>query len=218
MLNKIRNIEPGSDYRKAGKFKGLGNNTKLIGSSLINISDSKDFSPALEFLAGVNWKLINLKFKSKESLFLDLKYDNYEFSTEIDLINQSYLTSLTYDISVVTKEGTEIRKLFARIAAPVLHEKNNYEIESKNFTPLNTLFERYDSLEIDTELRQSDGSLIENLVIDIQKELVDLFDYINKIFLTFIAKLIQLPKVGEFDSEDYSDGSVILKSIKAVTD
>jgi hypothetical protein len=218
MLNRIRNIEPGSDYRKAGKFKGFGNSTKLISSSFINISDSKDFSPSLEFLAKVNWKLINLKFKSKESLFLALKYGNYEFSTEIDLLDQSYLTSLIYDVATTIKERGIENRITATFTTPVTYDKDINEISSNSLAPLDTMFERYDSLNIDYELKQSDGSLIENLVIDIQKELEELFDYINKIFLTFIKKLIQLPKMEKFDSESYSDGSVILKSIKAITD
>jgi hypothetical protein len=124
MLNRIRNIEPGSDYRKAGKFKGIGNSSRFISSSFINISDSKDFSPALEFLARVSWKLINLKFKSKESLFLALKFGKYEFSTEIDLLNQNYLNTLVYDVILEKNDGSSKNKFVARFATPVSHQKD----------------------------------------------------------------------------------------------
>ena len=214
MLNKIRNIKPGSDYRKAGKFKGFENATRLIESSLINISDSKQLSPALKFLAKNNWKLINLKFNNNENLLLTLKIGDYEFTTLIDVLNFSNIENLSYDITVQFDDDEKKIKYQAKFISHITYSEDTPDFSNINLTPLETLFERYVSLNIYTELNQTDSSLIKSLVIDIKKELEILFDYINEIFLTFICKLTQLPKIEKFGSENYSEQSVTLIQIK----
>ncbi len=214
MLNRIRNIEPGSDYRKAGKFKGFGDSDKIIGHTQFSISDSKDLSPALEFLSKINWKLINLKFESKKNISLTLKFANYEISTVIDLLELSNLENFVYDISTQSFFDGKSRAYLAKFKSNITHAAGITDLSNADLTSLDTLFERYRSLRFDTELKQSDKLFINNLLTDIQKELEELFDYINKIFLTFISKLTQLPRIDNFDSKDYLEQLVTLISIK----
>ncbi len=217
MLNRIRNIEPGSDYKKAGKFKGFGDSDKIISHTNFNISDSKDLSPALEFLAKINWKLINLKFKSKKSISLTLKFARYEISTVIDLLELSNLENFVYEISTQSFLEGKSRTYLAKFKSNFTHTSGITDLSNADLSPLDTLFERYRSLRFNTELKQSDKLFMNNLLTDIQKELEELFDYINKIFLTFISKLTQLPRIDNFDSKDYLEQLVTLISIK-VTD
>lgn len=217
MLNRIRNIEPGSDYRKAGKFKGFGDSDKIIGQSNFSISDSKDLSPALEFLAKINWKLINLKFKSKKSISLTLKIANYEISTVVDLLELSNLENFIYDITTQSSIEGNSSTYLAKFKSNITRIIEISDLSNADLTPLDTLFERYHSLNFDTGLHQSDKLFIKNLLTDIQKELEELFDYLNKIFLTFIRKLTQLPRIDNFASKEYLEQVVTLISI-SVTD
>lgn len=213
MLNKIRNIEPGADYNRSGKYKGYENSSRIIDSSLISISDSKEFSPALAFLAKIKWKLTNIKFIDKDRITLTLKIKNYEISTVIDLVNLSEIEEISYTIVSEPEEGRSEKKYLAKIRSRVLFDKDIDDSVEVNLEPIDILFERFASLRISSELKQSDTTLIKNLIEDIKKELGEIFGYINKIFLTFIRKLLQLPNVGVSELKNYIDESVTLISI-----
>jgi len=218
MLNRIRNIEPGTDFKKAGKFKRFDSAAQLIRSNFISISDSKEFSPALKFLAKHNWKLINLKFSGAESIIVSLGVGSYEISTLIDLLNITNLDFLNYDVTTQYVETGKTHSYTASFKSFLTGIKTVEEPHHADLNPLDILFERYAALRMDTELTQNDGPLIRNLSADIKKELEELFDYINKIFLTFISKLTLSKKIESFGNNKYVEQSVLLLSIKALKD
>jgi|GEM_PF-6815777 len=217
MLNKIRNIEPGADYNRSGKYKGYENSSRIIDSSLISISDSKEFSPALAFLARIKWRLTNIKFIDKDRITLTLNIKNYEISTVLDLVNLSATEEITYNIvSKLEVDGSE-KKYLAKINSLVFYNNGLDESFQVNLEPMDTLFERFASLRINSELRQSDTTLIKNLVEDIKKELGELFGYINKIFLIFTRKLLQLQNVGVLESKNDVGELITLISITSTS-
>lgn len=218
MLNKIRNIEPGTDYKRAGKFKSYGNSAKIIDSSLISISDSKEFSPALEFLASISWKLKSIKFIDKDRITLSLKIKNYEISTVLDLVNLSGNDKINYEIISELDVDSTKRKFQAKFSSLIYFDKGASDTSQINLAPLDTLFERFASLRISSVLKYSDTTLTGNLVEDIKKELEELFGYINKIFLTFIRKLLQLPNVEVFESKNYLEEPFTLVSINSAAE
>jgi len=59
--------------------------------------------------------------------------------------------------------------------------------------------------------------LIKNLVEDIKKELGELFGYINKIFLIFTRKLLQLQNVGVLESKNDVGELITLISITSTS-
>jgi hypothetical protein len=218
MLNKIRNIELGSEYNRKGNYKGFGNVSRIIDSSLFTISDSKDFSPALEYLEKVNWKLVNLNFRSKENMMISFKFGKYEICTIVDITNLSSIQSFEYEISKQSENPHKNISYVAKFNSPLKGEKEINEFLGVDLSPLNKLFDRYEVLDISIELKQTDHSLIQSLIYDITKEIEDLFDYVNKVFLTFLQKLVQMPKIEKTDSERYFKRSVTLVSIKSATD
>lgn len=217
MLNKIRNIEPGTDYNRTGKFKGYENSSRIVDSSLISISDSKEFSPALEFLAKINWKLKTIKFIDKDRIILALRIKKYEISTVLDLVNIFSIKEIKYDIVCEIDEYGSQKSYSAKFNSLVFTDKTFNPNSPVNLEPLDNLFEHFTSLKINSVLKQSDTTLVKNLVEDIRKELEELFGYINEIFLTFVRQLLQLKNKGVSETKNFYEESVTLISINSST-
>jgi len=133
------------------------------------------------------------------------------------LVNLSATEEITYNIvSKLEVDGSE-KKYLAKINSLVFYNNGLDESFQVNLEPMDTLFERFASLRINSELRQSDTTLIKNLVEDIKKELGELFGYINKIFLIFTRKLLQLQNVGVLESKNDVGELITLISITSTS-
>ncbi len=215
MLRSIRNIEPGSDFRKAGKFDRFGNMKSIVNSRFGIISDSKEFSPALDYLAQSNCKLANLKI-SNDNIIVTLKIDEFEISTSLDLLDILSVKELNYEVTKTNGEGSGTKACAAEIKSYLSSKVIGSRTVKFNLDALRTLFNNYLSLNTNAELTRTDTTIIKNLTDDIKPELEELFGHINKIFLTFTGKLISKPVIDSIANAGYINKSIELISIKTV--
>ena len=134
------------------------------------------------------------------------------------MVNLSGIKEINYEIICELNVDNSNKKYLAKINSLLYFDKNANDSYRVNLTHLDTLFERFSSLKINSVLKYSDTTLIRNLIEDIKKELEELFGYINKIFLCFVRKLLQLPDPGVFESKNYYEESFTLVSINSVSE
>ncbi|MEO8399385.1 MAG: hypothetical protein ABI550_06160 [Ignavibacteriaceae bacterium] len=187
MLDKIINITAGSDFKKS---KGFGSNNKPLKKNPYNsfqFHDSIIFSPALQFLTKVEWKLKEIKHLTNGSIAISFTAAEIEFQTIIDIPNISNLKTLDY--KVIKEEIIEEQKNKLLIEIQVKVEESLPGVI--HFTSLEKLFKRLFILKIENQLTRDNSGVLNNLIEDLMTDLKKEFNIVNNHLFTFLEKLTE---------------------------
>lgn len=211
MLNRIQKLNQSTDYNNSKRnryYKKVS--TQSISNRKIE-GDTKIFSPVINFLQRINWKLLNLVYNKEESIFISFSIEEYEFSTAINLLNISNINYINYKIISRIKEGSP-DKITAQVKTGIINIKENIVIKDIELKPFNIFFHSLKSLnnlDINTNY-----NLLNNLFQEVKNDMYKEFNKINSNFIVLIQKLVDLPISSIFDDKSYKDDMVILENIK----
>ncbi len=209
MLEKIVNINPGSDYKKAAgnpKYYKKVNSFHIAGSIS---NDSLYISPATSLLAAIGWKLKRLQ-KDSEKIHLLFELDGFEFDTNFFLAEINQNAKVDYKVKKnVHGFATEII-VTVTICAPIpsTAEKIDYNIK---LVELAKFFEQFKSLNVKKPNTITEQNVIESLLLNHKKSITSEFNNINKCLINFLEKYISYKPAFHHSIED--DSGVIVKSI-----
>lgn len=209
MLEKIVNINPGSDYKKAAGnpkyYKKV--NTFHFSGSMSN--DSLYISPATSFLSSLGWKLKKLQ-KDSEKIYLLFELDGFEFETNLFLADLNQQVKIDYKVKKnIHGFATEII-VTVSISAPIQSsvEKIDYNIK---LNALAKFFEQFKSISVKKPNIITEHDVIESMVSDHKKSITSEFNNVNKCIINFLEKYVSYKPTFHHSVGD--DGGVIVKSI-----
>lgn len=215
MLDKIKNIESGSDYRGAGsQFLLKKNPYQRHYSRAAEVQDSVNISPALLFLNQINWKLKDFKHEANERMFIDFIVSNIEFQTNIEIVSLNSLHTLNYNIIKENKRQNN-EKILAQLSVRldgVDYERNDLIVD---FNTMHVFLERLFRLNIQTELNMGDSMALKNLLDGLMTGLKDELDHVNSLLFIFFDKLTGIKLKNEDRLENMPE-PVSIKRIKLI--
>jgi hypothetical protein len=215
MLDKIKNIDSGSDYRGPGsQFLLKKNPYQRHYSRGTELHDSVNISPALLFLNQINWKLKDFKHEVNEKLFIDFIVSNIEFQTNIEIVSLNSLHSLNYNI-IKGNEEDKKGKILAQLSVNldgVDYERDDLIV---NFNTLHVFLERLFKLNIETELSVGDSLALKNLLDGLMSGIKNELDHVNSLLFIFFDKLTGIKLKNDDRWEDVPE-PVSIKKIKLI--
>lgn len=215
MLDKIKNIESGSDYRGPGSQFLLNKNPNQRHFSRgTELHDSVNISPALLFLNQINWKLKDFKHEVNERMFIDFIVSNIEFQTNIEIVSLNSLHSLNYNIIKENKEERN-QKILAQLSVRldrIDYERNDLIVD---FNTMHVFLERLFKLNVKTELNMGDSVALKNLLDGLMTGIKDEFDHVNSLLFIFFDKLTGIKLKNEIQLESVPE-PVSIKKIKLI--
>ena len=214
MLDKITNVSAGSGYNKAAKTANFSSVLSTAYSRRIDLHDSVDISPALQFLNQVSWRLKEFKHIANEKLFLDFIVSNIEFQTSIDLLNINAISSVNYFVLKEKIEERSRKKIITDISVRV--GKINYdEVPALiNFSALNIFFQRAFDSNVLRELTKDDKYILDGLLEGIFHGIRNEFDHLNNHLFVFFDKLTGNRIVNKERINNGYEEPVVIKKIK----
>jgi hypothetical protein len=216
MLSKIDNISPGSEYSKASKPSGFAATIASAYVRSAGLHDTINFSPALQFLNLVRWRLKAFKHVTNDKLFLDFVLSDIEFQTTIDLVNIESQAFLDYFLIKEGQESNSSKKIFSDFSVNI--GRINYEQEPIliNLSALNIFCQRIFEQRINREVTANDKYIMNEFVRGITGGIKDEFNHLNNHLFIFLEKLENIRIDGKNKSDlDFPD-AIKIKSIKII--
>ena len=211
MLNKIQKLNQSTDYNNS-KRNYYYKQTSIQSIPNKNIEgDTKIFSPVINFLQRIDWKLSNLLYNKEESIYISFRIAGYEFSTTINLIDISNTNYINYKIISKTEEESP-DKIIAQFKVGIINIKKIFSIKKIDLKPFDIFFHILSTL--NNININANYTLLNNLFQEVKNDLYKEFNKINVNFIIFIQKLISLPIASIFNDKTYKDDLVILENIK----
>lgn len=215
MLAKILNITPNSGFKSSSKSPELMKYIRGNNSAYFSVNDSVDFSPAIQFLARIEWQLKELSKTVNEKLLITFCISNLEFRVVIDLATLNRISFITYEIHRA-KTGNineKVLLVLTSILSDLTYEENDVLIQPNT---LNKLFDRFEQLNLTDELSGVDTSTLAYIADDLTSYLQTEFDYINKLLLVFVEKLTGNKLFGGVTQIKNKDAAIIIEKMKFV--
>jgi hypothetical protein len=210
MLEKIVNIKPGSDYRHSSSPNKGAQAARYLNTFHSGSSDSFSLSPATVFLSSIHWQLKNFH-NENEKLFVNFSFDEFDFSISILVGEISITTNFDYEIKRIYNSFIGNNEILAKISSP-LYKEQNHNIEVKQNLPV--LQNLYKSI---LELHERNGEIgiddyfVGKIFIDLERNLLEEFTYINMCLLNFLEKYLSL----RFNSKnDVENKHLILRELQ----
>ncbi len=191
MLNKIINISAGSDFKKSN---GSGNQNKFLRRnpySSFQFHDSIIFSPALQYLTNIQWRLKEISHLSKGKLAISFITSDIEFQTVVDLPNIDSLKTLDYKVIKENSQADDDDPMLVEVEVRI--EGINEEVlpQAVTLDKLESLFKRLFAFKIENQLNKTNSVMLTELIGDLLEDLKKEFDHVNNHLFNFIEKLTE---------------------------
>ena len=191
MLNKIINISAGSDFKKSN---GSGNQNKFLRRnpySSFQFHDSIIFSPALQYLTNIQWRLKEISHLSKGKLAISFITSDIEFQTVVDLPNIDSLKTLDYKVIKENSQADDDDPMLVEVEVRI--EGINEEVlpQAVTLDKLENLFKRLFAFKIENQLNKTNSVMLTELIGDLLEDLKKEFDHVNNHLFNFIEKLTE---------------------------
>ncbi len=217
MLSKIINIAAGSDYKKSN---GSGNQNKFLRRnpySSFQFHDSIVFSPALQYLTNVQWRLKEISNLSKGKLAVSFVASDFEFQTVVDLPNIESLKSVDYRIIKENSLDDQDNKILVEVEVKIEGVVEDNLPQAVTLETLQKLFNRLFVLKIENQLNKTNSVMLTEIIGDLLADLKTEFDSVNNQLFNFIEKLTELKITGveRFDNMHLEPLKInLIKSLK----
>ncbi|HRI46053.1 MAG: hypothetical protein KF721_04190 [Ignavibacteriaceae bacterium] len=216
MLNKISHITPSTEG-----FSRPGGNTSVQKSSLSayssssNVSDSIVYSAALVFLSKLKWQLKKMSKTKTGAIYIDLVFDNYEFTTSVDISTKGKNSFFDYQIRNLILGTESKQKLELGISVRANDIKNEISDSSSKLIYIPLMYERFFLLNINSEISDKDTNLtklIDGIFEDLYKELNEITNKIAVFVEKLTGEVVFIPQL----TRDSSGNELEIKGIKRI--
>lgn len=216
MLNKISHITPSTEG-----FSRPGGNTSVQRSSLSayssssNVSDSIVYSAALVFLSKLKWQLKKMSKTKTGAIYIDLVFDNYEFTTSVDISTKGKNSFFDYQIRNLILGTESKQKLELGISVRANDIKNEISDSSSKLVYIPLMYERFFLLNINSEISDKDTNLtklIDGIFEDLYKELNEITNKIAIFVEKLTGEVVYIPQL----TRDSSGNELEIKGIKRI--
>lgn len=215
MLDRIINIKTDLNY-KGSKYSGPATKYRNVLPGKMSINDTISFSPAVHYLARINWRLKEIIGRGKETVKIIFLVGEFEFQAEIDLVRFNSQSRQFFDI---IKNIQNAKNKEERIILTVSVGKDNYslrdDIQVLELNGLRKLFQRIAYLEVANEISKFDSIALKDLMDEINFNIIREFEYINTAFFTLVEKLIPEKSLQGHKFEEQVE-PVIIEKIKVL--
>jgi hypothetical protein len=187
MLERISNISLDTDFKKSKKGRYSNFKGGLYSNSTFDINDSISFSPASKYLSRANWLLKEFHQSAENKVIVEFIYNGFYFEVSLDLQRINDIETVVY---LIKKEDTFITShnpISASFKITIGGNNNSNPIQ-KELRGLEQLFQRFSSLELNSELNIYNYELIDTLLEGIYSSLQSDFTYLNNVLLNFLEK------------------------------
>lgn len=208
MLEKVLNINPGSDYKKATGNPKYYKKVSGYQMSMNSANDTLYISPATSLLASLGWKIKKLN-RDSEKIQIQFELDEIDFEASIFVFELNQHPKIDYKVvKKVNRFASDvIVALF--LSAPVKSLTDDITSDVK-FNVLKRFFLQFESPRFKKATTIDDSNIIETLLFDFRKEITNEFNLINNCFIKFLEKYISFKSMNQ---NALDDEGVIIKSI-----
>ncbi len=213
MLERISNISLDADFKKSKKRRYSSFKGNLYSRSSFDINDSISFSSASKYLSKANWLLKEFKQSSDDKVVVEFIYRGFYFEVSLDLQRIASIENVMFVIrrdKVVFLDNNPIVASFK----VTIGGSNSSQPIQKELKGLEQLFQRFTSLDLESELNIYNYELIDTLLEDIYMLLQSDFSYLNNILLHFLEKQTNKSFKSLFDKNKGADTQLNLLKIK----
>ncbi|MDQ7817348.1 MAG: hypothetical protein RDU14_10035 [Melioribacteraceae bacterium] len=208
MLEKVLNINPGSDYKKSTGNPKYYKKVSGYQNSFTSANDSLYISPATSLLASLGWKIKKLN-KDSEKIQIMFELDGFDFEASIFINDLNQNAKIDYRAKKnLERFATEVL-ITVILTAPIISVSSELESNIK-LNGFSRFFDQFESTRFKKPSLITEKNIIETLYYDVRKEITEEFNLINSCFVSFLEKYISLKPVFHHST---GDESVIIKSI-----
>lgn len=209
MLEKVLNINPGSDYKKSTGNPKYYKKTSGYHYTLATTNDSLYISPATSLLASLGWKIKKLN-KDSEKIQIMFELDGFDFEANIFINELNQNAKIDYRSKKnLERFATEVL-ITVSLSAPIISSPGELEANIK-LRGFSRFVDQFESARFKKPSLITERNIIETLYYDVRKEITDEFNLINSCFVSFLEKYISFKPV--FHPSTGNEG-VIIKSIQ----
>lgn len=187
MLERISNISLEVDFKKSGKKKYSSFKGRAYTKALFDVDDTISFSPASKYLVRAKWVLKDFNQSADDTILLGFFYCGYNFEVSLNLKRASSIETIVYvisrDNSLFSEEDVVIATLKTTLGGGSISL-----LSQKELSGLDLLFQRFNSLDLRSELNTFNHELIDTLLEGIYTLLQNDFSYLNYVLLNFLEK------------------------------
>ncbi|MDA3859920.1 MAG: hypothetical protein PF445_01725 [Melioribacteraceae bacterium] len=187
MLERISNISLETDFKKSKKGRYSSFKGGLYSNSSFDINDSISFSPASKYLSKANWLLKEFHQTSEDKVVVEFVYNGFYFEVSVNLLKISESDTLTYLIRKDSSFVHENNPIIASFKVAVGGTTNALPLQ-KELKGLEQLFQRFTSLNLESELNIYNYELIDTLLEGVYSLLQSDFTYLNTVLFNFLEK------------------------------
>ena len=191
MLNKIINISAGSDFKKSS---GNGSKNRFLRRNVFSsfqFHDSIIFSPALQYLTNIKWRLKEISHMSKGKLAISFIADDIEFQTVVDLPNIESIKTIDYKVIKDNPVDKSANPMLIELEVRVEGINEDNLPQTVILNALEKLFNKIYSLKIENQLTRTNSVMLSDLIGDLLDDLKFEFDQVNNHLFNFIEKLTE---------------------------
>jgi hypothetical protein len=209
MLEKIVNINAGSDYKnstKPGKYSVAG---RYLSDYQTQANDSVTISPASSFIAKIHWRLKQVK-KDVNKVEITFDFDNFEFHTIISPTELIQNPCFNYHIKKNLNELMIKGELNLTISSAIGNVSHEFEIKDK-LPVLSNFVEETLMIGGDKYLLNESDYSVSKIFYALVTELKPEFEYLNNCLIIFFEKLMT-SKINIPKNANRQDNLLVLKN------
>lgn len=209
MLEKIVNINAGSDYKnstKPGKYSVAG---RYLSDYQTHSNDSVTISPASSFIAKIHWRLKHVK-KEVNKVEITFDFDNFEFHTVISPTELSQNPYFNYHIKKNLDGLMPKGELNLTVSSALGNISHEFEIKDK-LSILSSFVEETLMIGGDKYLLNESDYSVNKIFYALVNGLRPEFEYLNNCLIIFFEKLMT-SKISIPNNADIHDNVLVLKN------
>ena len=187
MLERISNISLEVDFNRSKRGKYSRFKSGLYDNSSFDINDSISFSPASKYLSKAGWLLKEFHQTIDEKVIVEFIYSGFYFEVSLNLQSINSLETVAYAIRKDSLTNLEDNPVIASLKVAI-GGSNSLMPVHKELRGLDQLFQRFSSLNLQSELNIYNYELINTLLEGIYTLLQSDFEYLNTVLLNFLEK------------------------------
>lgn len=209
MLEKVLNINPGSDYKKSTSNPKYYKKASGYHYSFASANDSLYISPATSLLASLGWKIKKLN-KDSEKIQIMFELDGFDFEANIFINELNQNPKIDYRTRKNLERFSTVVLITVSLTAPIISIPGELESNIK-LRGFSRFVDQFESTRFKKPSLITEKNTIETLFYDVRKEITEEFNLINSCFVSFLEKYISFKPVFHHST---GDEGVIIKSIQ----
>lgn len=208
MLEKVVNINPGSDYKKSTGNPKYYKKVSGYQFTTTSANDTLYISPATSLLASFGWKIKKLN-KDSDKIQIQFELDGLNFEATFYLFELNQHPQVEYKISRKVNRFAYDVTVTSFFSIPFQAINSELVTDIKMYG-LNKFFNLFESPRFKKPSTLTDANVIETLIYNLKKEIQNELTQINNCFLKFLEKYISYKPLNY---NAFGDDGFIIKSI-----